>query len=94
MKNPKILELFFELFYTSGANAFAVEVDDIINIVTEYASGLIFLKDYFIVICKDFDSVLWLYIQNVTDLDRKDDSSEFIDLANNTCRFHSKFLLK
>ena len=93
-KATKISKLFLKLFDTSGANALAVKINDIVNVVAEYASGLILLKDYLIVIGENFDSVLGLYIQNVTDLDGKNDSSEFIDLTNNSSRFHGKFLLK
>ena len=95
-QEPFLSSLFSELslkfFNTSCANAFAVEINDIVSVVAENASGLILLQNDLIAVCKDLDSISLLDVQDFSDLDRKHDSSQLVNLTYYTGRFH-KILL-
>ena len=81
-------ELLLHLFNARGANTLAVEINDIVNVVAENAGRLILLQDDAVVVGKDFNGVLLLDVQNFADLDGEDDSSQLVDLANHSGRFH------
>ena len=81
-------ELRFQLFNACRANTLAVKIDHVICVVAENTSRLILLQYYTIVVCEDLNSVLLLNVQHLSDFDRKNYSSKFIDLAHYTGGLH------
>ena len=84
-------ELLLELFDAAGANALAVEVNYVGSVVAEAACGLVLLENYLIVVSEYLDSVLLLYVENLSDLNGKNYSSKLVNLTYNTCGFHCFF---
>ena len=81
-------ELRLQLFNTCRANTLAVEIYNIICVVAENACRLILLQNNSVAVCEDLNSVLLLNIQHLSDFNGKNDSSEFIYLANYSGGLH------
>ena len=79
---------FLHLFDASVADALAVKIHGVIRAVAEDAGGLVFLQDDTVVIGKNFDGVLLLDIQNLSNFNGKHDSSQLVHLADYSGRFH------
>jgi hypothetical protein len=69
-------------------DTFAIEKYDIVSVVAEYASGLILLKDYLVIICEDFQGILFIDIHVLSNADWKNDSTKLVDFSDYTSRFH------
>lgn len=83
---------FFELCDTFAANILALEVNDVVFIAAENAVLLEFSEDNGIFLNIDLKCVLFADIKTSAEFDRKNDSSEFVDLTGNSCCFHSNNL--
>lgn len=83
---------FFELCDTFAANILSLEIDDVIFVSAENAALLEFSENNGIFFNIDLKSVLFADIKTSAELDRKNDSSEFIDFTGNSCCFHSNNL--
>lgn len=88
-QKSKILKIVLKLLYTIGANALAVEINNVLAVSAEDTSGMIFFQYYAVVVNKYFNGILFLDIQNLSGLLRENDSAERVDLADNTCGFHN-----
>ena len=82
-------ELVLDLIEAIGADAFAVEEDDIVSVVAENAGGVIFLQNDAVVVGEDLDRVLYFNIHCFADLDGEDDSAQLVDLSDHSRRFHN-----
>ena len=71
-------KLIFELFDALCANSLAVEVNYIVRVAAEYASGLIFLKDYFVVVGEYLDRVSFVDVKYCSKLLGKHYSSKLV----------------
>ena len=71
-------KLIFELLDALCANALAIEVDYIVCIVAEHASGLVFLKDYFVVVGEYLDRVSFVDVKYGAKLLGKHDPSKLV----------------
>ena len=87
MTNP--LQFFLDLIETSGADALAVEEDDIIGVVAEDAGRMIFLKDDAIIIGEDLDGILDLDVHGFADLNGEHDSAQLVDFSDHSGGFHN-----
>lgn len=83
---------FFELCDTFAANILALEVNDIVLISAENTVLFIFSENDRILLDIDLKCVLFADIKSSAEFDRKNDSSEFVDLTGDSCCFHSNDL--
>ena len=83
-----LLKLRFKLFNALCANALTVEINDIFYVVAKYARGLIFLQNYLIIVGEYLDSILLLDVENFSNLNRKNNSSQLVNFAYYACGFH------
>lgn len=74
------------------ADELVLIVLDIVGVSAENASRLVLLEDDLILVNKDFDRVTTSDVHGVSDLNREYDSSKFVNLSNNACRFHKKII--
>ena len=84
-----LLEVLLELIQTICADAFAVEEDNVVCIVAEDTSRMIFLKDDAIIVCKNFNGIFYLDVHGFSDFDRQNDSTQFINFSDHSCGFHN-----
>ena len=82
-------KMLLELIQASGANALAVEENDVICVVAEDAGRVVFLKNDAVIIGEDLDGVLNLDVHCFSDLDRKNDSSQLVYFSDHSCGFHN-----
>lgn len=83
---------FFELCNAFAAYILALEVDDVVFISAENAVLSELSEDNGIFLNIDLQSVLLTDIKTSAKFDRKNDSSEFINLTGNSCCFHTYYL--
>ena len=76
-----LLKRCLDLCKTILANSFAAEIHDVVSIVAEDAGGLIFLKNYLVLVCEDLKRILFVYVHDLTDADGKNDSSKLVYLS-------------
>ena len=82
------LYLVFQLFDAVRADVLSLVVNDILCAVAENACRMIFVKDDIISVYKYLKRVSLCDVQSASKLYRKDNTSELINLSNNTGRFH------
>ncbi len=70
------------------AYVFTFVMGHIFGVAAEDAGRLIFFQDYLVAVNIYFKRVPYLNIKGPPQLDRKDDTAKFINLANDTCGFH------
>lgn len=78
-------EIVFEFLDASGADAFAVEVGDVLGVIAKDAGGMVFLEDDAVVIGEDLDGVLDFDIQCLSNFDRKHDSAKLVYFSDHSC---------
>lgn len=83
---------FFELCNALAADIFALEVDDVVFISAENAVLSELSENDGIFFNIDLQSVLLTDIKTSAELDRENDSSEFVDFTGNSCCFHIYYL--
>ena len=72
----------------SGANMLAFEQGQLSGRTAENTGGLVLLQNDLIILSEDLQLVTFSDIQHSTQFDRQYDSTEFVDLPDNACRFH------
>ena len=82
------LQLLLQLFDALGANPLARKINDIVRPIAEGAGRLIFLQNDTVLVNKNFNGVLFLDAQRLTDLNGQHDPSQIIHLANYSRGFH------
>lgn len=80
--------MILHLFNAGCTDALAVEINDIVNLVAENAGGLILLQNDLVFVNENFNRVLLLNVQGLSDFDGKNDSAQLVYLANDSRRFH------
>jgi spore coat polysaccharide biosynthesis predicted glycosyltransferase SpsG len=85
-----LLKFILDLFETVLADSLAVEEDDIVRIAAEDAGGGVLLKNDSFVINKDLNGILDADVKRTADLNGKNYSSELVDTAYYSGRFHFK----
>ncbi len=83
-----ILKLVLDLLETLGTDSLTVKENDIVGISAENAGGRILLKNDSFIVDKDFNGILYVDIKRTADLDGEHDSSELINAAYYSGRFH------
>jgi hypothetical protein len=78
------LELLLQLCQTGSADPLSIEVNDVVDLATEDAGGLILLQYNAILINKDLQGISLFDIQGFTDLNGQNNSSQFVYLTNHT----------
>jgi hypothetical protein len=86
----KLLKLVFDLFKAVLADSLAVEENDIVRVAAEDAGGGVLLKNDSFVINKDLNGILDADVKRTADLNGKNYSSELVDAAYYSGRFHLK----
>ena len=56
------LEMTLHFFDASGADALAVEVNDVVDLIAENTGWLVFLQDDLVLVNEDFDRIFLLNI--------------------------------
>ena len=82
----------FELCDAFAADILALEVDDVVFVSAENAVLSEFLKDNCIVLNIDLKSILFADLKTSAEIDRENDSAEFVNSTGNSCCFHIKYL--
>ena len=77
-----------QLLQADGTDVLALKDGDVFGAVTENAGGLIFLQHDGRPVNVDLQRILFCDVQRAAQLDREDDSPQFVDPADNTCGFH------
>ena len=71
-------KLCFYFFKAVGADTLVVEINNVVRVAAENAGGLIFFKDYLIIIGEDLDGILDIDIHYLSDLYGKNYSSKLV----------------
>ena len=74
------------------ANAFALEADKVVRVITEETGGMVLFQDDGLFVHKDFDGVLDVDAKRSAQFDRDNDPTEGVHFPNNTRRFHVAIL--
>ena len=74
-------------------NFLVVKVDQFIHIACEDITCFVFSQNDAVIIHKDFKGIVLTDIQVASELNRERNSSEIIQLSDNSCTFHQKNLL-
>ena len=85
-----ILKLVLDLFETVLTDSLSVEENDVVSVAAEDAGGNVLLKNDSFVINKDLDGILDADVKRTADLDGKNYSSELVNAAYYSGRFHLK----
>ena len=76
--------MFLELIEAICADTLAVEEDDVVRVIAENACRVIFLQNDAVIVGKDLNSILDLDIHGFSDLDRENDSAQFIHFSDHS----------
>ena len=77
-------ELLLDLCKTIWANTLTVVINDIVSIGAENARGLVLLENDSVAVNKYFKRILLVDIQILSDAHGKNDSTQLVDLSNDT----------
>lgn len=84
-----MIELFtLDLLNAICTDVFAVNCDYVLSVAAENTCWFIFFQHDIFTVNEDFNRIFVVNVERSPKLDRKYDSSEFIDLSYNTSSFH------
>ena len=82
-----------ELFHAVGADVLALEDGDVLGAVAEDAGRLILFQHDRGAVHVDLQGVLLRDVERAAQFDGQDDKTEFVDAADEACRFHDEHFL-
>jgi len=82
-----------QFFDTASADPFTFELQKVFALAAQDAGGSIFFQQDRIGVHKDLDRITPLYVQRLSELDRKDDAAKLVHFSYDTGCFHGRDLL-
>ena len=84
----RVILNFFYIFYTIGADFFALEVTNTLSASAKMAGGKIFCENYFVSLNIYFNRVGIFNTQLLTKFFRNNNAAKFVNVSDNAGRFH------